>query len=176
MKRWAATLLAVVLLSVVVVVAGFPVFVQPRVDTPRAADAILVVGGDAPEARYLYGLELAHRGWAPHLVLSNPGGQVDQYCAEAGSDFTVECFQPDPPTTRGEARELGRLAAERGWQTVMVVTYTPHVSRARYLMERCFDGEVVMVGVPVDLSVPYWAWMYAYQGAGFVKAFVQRGC
>ncbi|CAJ1580298.1 YdcF family protein [[Mycobacterium] wendilense] len=176
MRRAAVTLLAVLLLAVVVVVGGYPVFVDPRADTPRPADAIFVVGGDAPEGRYLHGLELAHRGYAPTLVLSNPAGQVDEFCDEQGRDFTVECFTPDPPSTQGEARELGRLAAERGWQAVIVVTYTPHVSRARYLMERCFAGDLLMAEVPVQLSVPYWGWMYIYQGAGFAKALVQRGC
>lgn len=176
MKRVAAALLSLAVLAGLAAVAGYPVFVEPQVDKPRPADAILVVGGDAPQTRYREGLALARQGFAPHLLLSNPAGQVDEYCGSDGPGFSVECFAPDPGTTQGEARELGRLARERGWQTVIVVTYKPHVSRARYVMSQCFSGELVMVGVPTRLSVPYWAWMYVYQGAGFVKAFVQRGC
>ncbi|CAJ1497429.1 YdcF family protein [[Mycobacterium] burgundiense] len=176
MRRVAAALLSLAVLVGAVAAAGYPVFVAPQVDKPRPADAILVVGGDAPQTRYRAGLALARQGYAPHLVLSNPAGQVDQYCDSDGPGFSVECFEPVPPSTQGEARELGRLASERGWRTVIVVTYTPHVSRARYIMSQCFDGELVMVGVPTRLSVPYWAWMYVYQGAGFVKALAQRGC
>ncbi|OBF25118.1 hypothetical protein A5727_05490 [Mycobacterium sp. ACS4331] len=166
------------LLAIVVVVglAGYPVFVAPRVDDPRVADAILVVGGDGPAARVRHGLDLARQGWAPHVVLSNPGGQVGQLCNLDDPAFTVECFDPDPRSTLGEARELGRLAAERSWRTVIVVTYPPHISRARYIMGRCFDGEVIMSAAPLDLSIPYWVWMYLYQSAGYAKAWLHRGC
>ena len=173
MRRIAVALLAAV---VVAGLAGVPVFVRPQVDPPRTADAILVVGGDAPAPRVQRGFELARAGFARHVVLSNPGGQVARHCATRDPAFSVECFDPDPRSTRGEARELGRLAAERHWRTVIVVTYTPHISRARYIMGKCFDGDLVMDAVPVDLSVPYWAWMYLYQGAGFAKAVLLSGC
>lgn len=159
-----------------VAAAGYPVYVEPKVDKPRAADAILVVGGDAPEPRFRRGLELARQGLAPHLVLSNPGGQVQHHCNDDIAGVAVECFDPEPRSTLGEARKLGRLAAERNWRTVMVVTYTPHISRARYIMQSCFDGELVMVEVPIRLPVTSWAWMYLYQSAGYVKAFLGPGC
>ncbi|BBZ32033.1 YdcF family protein [Mycolicibacterium confluentis] len=173
MRRLVALLLAAV---VVVGVAGYPVFVSPQVDDVRAADAILVVGGDGPEARVRHGLDLARQGWARHVVLSSPGGQVAKYCSLDDPAFTVECFDPKPRSTLGEARELGRLAKERGWRTVIVVTYPPHISRARFIMDKCFDGELIMSAAPLDLSVPYWAWMYVYQSAGYAKAFLQSGC
>lgn len=179
MRRIAVIVLAVTVLVGVLAAAGYPVYVRPQADEPRPADAILVLGGDAPQARYRHGLDLARQGFAPHLVLSNPGGQVDRLCANPGADsggaFTIECFEPDPPTTLGEARELRRLADERGWDTVIVVTYTPHISRARYIAGQCFDGELIMAEVPVRLPAWYWAWMYVYQSAGYVKAFL-RGC
>ena len=56
------------------------------------------------------------------------------------------------------------------------MTYTPHVSRARYIVEKCFDGELIMAASPVRLSVLDWAWMYVYQTAGYVKSVLQGGC
>lgn len=173
LRRLVAVLVAVV---VVAVVAGYPVFVSPAVDSPRPADAILVVGGDGPSGRVRHGFDLARRGFAPHVVLSSPGGQVSSHCAAEDPAFTVECFDPSPRSTLGEGRELGRLARERGWRSVIVVTYPPHVSRARYIMSRCFDGELIMSAAPLRLSATEWAWMYLYQGAGYVKAFLHRGC
>jgi uncharacterized SAM-binding protein YcdF (DUF218 family) len=76
----------------------------------------------------------------------------------------------------GEARELRRMAHERHWRTVIVVTYTPHVSRARDIVEKCFDGELIMAAGPAQLSVLDWAWMYVYQTAGYVKSALQGGC
>lgn len=175
-RRWVGIAVALLLVGVVAGVAGYPVYVRPRVDPLRKADAILVVGGAAPQQRYRYGFELARQGWAPHLVLSNPDGQVGAACATRDPRFTVECFDPHPPTTLGEARELHRLAHERHWRTVIVVTYTPHVSRARYIVEKCFDGELIMAASPVRLSVLDWAWMYVYQTAGYLKSVLQGGC
>ena len=176
MRRLVRVFVAVAGLLVLVGFAGYPVYVRPQIDTLRRADAILVVGGDAPRARYRYGLELARQGWAPHLVLSNPSGQVDRACARRDERFTTQCFEPDPPTTLGEARELRRLAHENGWRTVIVVTYPPHVSRARYIIGKCFDGELIMAASPGRLSALGWAWMYVYQSAGYVKSFVQGSC
>lgn len=163
-------------LVVLAAVAGYPVYVRPQIDAVRPADAIFVVGGEAPLARYYYGLGLARDGWAPHLVLSDPAGALSDRCQDDEPGFTVECFVPDPTTTFGEARYLGRVASERGWRTVIVVTYAPHVSRARYIMHKCFDGQLIMTAAPTRLSVPYWAWLYVYQTAGYVKALFQRGC
>lgn len=160
--------------------AGYPVYVRPRVDAPRQADAILVLGGTAAGNRYLRGLELAHDGMAPSLVLSNPyrpaDPVVDAICAQSQPRFEVRCFAPEPRTTLGEGRALRRLAAERGWRTVMVVTSTSHISRARYILGKCFDGELVMVGTPSRHSPWDWAWLYAYHSAGYIKAWMQGAC
>lgn len=176
MRRLRAGMLVLLAAAVLTGAAGYPVYVRPQVDDLRPADAILVVGGDAPQGRYRHGLELARQGWAPLLVLSNPGGQMDRHCAGSEPGVRIECFEPQPRTTRGEARALRRMANERGWRTVIVVTYPPHVSRARYIMGRCFDGELVMTAAPTRLSPAGWAWMYLYQSAGFAKAFAERGC
>jgi uncharacterized SAM-binding protein YcdF (DUF218 family) len=71
---------------------------------------------------------------------------------------------------------LHRLASQYGWRTVIVVTFRPHISRARYILEHCFDGDLIMVESPSDLSVPRWAFEYAYQTAGYVRAVLQPGC
>lgn len=168
--------LIVVALVAAAVLAGYPVYVRPQVDAPAKADAILVVGGAAPVQRYRYGFKLAREGWAPHLLLSDPDGDMAGACARKWSGFTVECFTPDPRTTLGEARELGRLATRRNWRTVIVVTYPPHVSRARYIIGKCYSGRLIMAPSPAHLAVPDWAWMYVYQTAGYVKSLFQGGC
>jgi len=180
-RRAALQILAgVMTLGLVLGAAGYPVFVRPQTDQPRPADAILVLGGTASAQRYLTGLELAADGLAPALVLSNPyrprDPVLDALCAGQQPGFAVVCFAPEPRTTLGEGRELRRLAAENGWQSVIVVTSTPHVSRARYIIGKCFDGELVMVGTPARLSVAGWAWLYAYHGAGYVKSWLQGQC
>lgn len=175
-RRVGACVAAVVVIVAAAAAVGYPVYVEPWVDKPRAADAILVVGGDDPETRVQRGLELARQGFATRLVLSNPGGQVQHHCDATYPGVTVECFDPEPRTTLGEARTLRHLAIEHNWRTVIVVTYTPHISRARHIIGKCFDGDLLMVEVSVRLSVTDWAWMYLYQSAGYAKAFIRPSC
>ena len=178
-RRFRRVLVSVCLLLVVAVVAGLPVYVRPQVDRPRHADAILILGG--PDyRRYTFGLDLGAQGWAPNVVVSNPSGADDpwltRYCRIPHAGFELHCFVPDPPTTKGEGRELRRLASQHGWRTVIVVTLRPHISRARFILEQCFDGELVMVAIPVQLSVFEWTFNYVYQTAGYVRAVLQPGC
>jgi uncharacterized SAM-binding protein YcdF (DUF218 family) len=174
--RVATSISVLVLVVLVVAVAGYPVYVRPQVDPLRKADAILIVGGADPLPRYRYGFELAGQGWAPHLVVSDPDRQLTKACSATYRRFTVECFVPDPRTTLGEARELHRLAAERHWRTVIVVAYPPHISRARFIMDRCFDGQLIMAAAPSRLSIPDWVFMYGYQSAGYLKSLFAAGC
>ncbi|MFH5232758.1 YdcF family protein [Antrihabitans spumae] len=174
---------AVVFIVVVLALvgAGFPVFVRPQIDPLQRADVILVLGGYGTD-RYTYGIELARRGYAPVVLFSNPYGpdtdidEVREPCEFPPEGIALECFAPDPATTKGEARELRQLSEERGWTSVIVVTYLPHISRARYIIEQCFDGDVVMTPSREELSIGYWAWAYLYQTAGYVRALGNRSC
>ena len=145
--------------------AGFPVYVTPQVDALQRADAIFVLGGDG-YGRYTAALEHALQGLAPRVVMSNPAGKQDIWladlCEHQHYSFAVSCFEPEPATTAGEARELSRLATEEGWRRVIVVTFRPHVSRARYILKQCFDGE--------------WLWAYFYQTGAYVRAALEPAC
>jgi hypothetical protein len=178
-RRFRIASVSLCLALIAAVVAGVPVYVRPQIDSLRHADAILILGGPDYE-RYRYGLDLGTQGWAPNVVVSNPHGADDQwltrFCATPQTRFGLHCFTPDPPTTKGEGRELRRLASQHGWRTVIVVTLRPHISRARFILEQCFDGDLVMVAIPVRLSVPIWAFQYVYQTAGYARALVQPGC
>ncbi len=181
-RRFRRVLVSVCLMlvvAVVAVVAGLPVYVRPQVDPLRHADAILILGG--PDyRRYTFGLDLSAQDWAPNVVVSNPKGTDDawltRFCATPQAGFDLHCFIPDPPSTKGEGRELRRLASQHGWRTVIVVTLRPHISRARFILEQCFDGDLVMVAIPVQLSVFEWAFHYGYQTLGYVRAMLQPGC
>ena len=160
------------------VAGGWPVYVRPQIDALRHADAIFVLGG-IDHDRFTLGTDLAKHGWAPTVVLSTPTPRapwLTQFCTTVQPRFKVRCVIPDPSTTKGEGRELRRLAAENNWRTVIVVTFRPQISRARYILEQCFDGQLVMVASPTNLSVAEWASQYVYQTAGYVRAAVERGC
>ena len=174
--RW--VVVPVCLLLIAAVISGLPIYVRPQVDPLRHADAILVIGGDG-FSRYPFGVDLGMQGWAPKVVLSNPGTdnkRLTKACNTPHSGIELICFVPDPPTTRGEGRELRRLAERYRWRSVIVVTFTPHISRARFILQRCFDGELIMVASPTHISLLDWPAEYVYQTAGYVRAALQPGC
>ncbi|WP_084727360.1 YdcF family protein [Rhodococcoides yunnanense] len=168
------TLFSLVAAVVVAIIAalGHPVYVDPVVDQPKHADAIVVLGGSADDRNSL-GLELAEEGYASTLVYSDPYGSAStltDICTHGSPDFTVECFDPDPGTTRGEGREIRDLARREGWSSIIVVTSTPHISRARYIIDKCWSGDMAFVASTTDRNVFEWAWEYVYQSAGYARA------
>ena len=171
--RW--VLLPIWLLVITVVIGGLPVYVRPQVDPLRHADAILVLGGKG-FSRYPFGIDLGLQGWAPNVILSNPGTDnewLTKECNTPHSRIELDCFVPDPPTTLGEGRELRRLAERYRWRRVIVVTFTPHISRARFILQRCFGGEIIMVASPTHISLREWPVEYVYQTAGYIRAALQ---
>ncbi|RDI46325.1 YdcF family protein [Nocardia mexicana] len=172
------TLVALAALIGALAAAGLPVYVHPQTDPLRPADAIVVLGGTAYE-RFDIGLDLARRGLAPELLISRSTGAddsvMDRYC-DGGYPFHVDCFVPDPWTTQGEAQEIARRAQRFGWRHLIVITNVPHVSRARYIVGKCFPGELTMVASPAESGLRYWAWMYVRQSASYVRAFFSNEC
>ena len=70
-----------------------------------------------------------------------------------------------------------RLAYERGWKHVIVVSWNYHLVRARYIFGQCFDGTVTMRAVPraYDFERCRVGGVYLYQYSGLAKAAV-LGC
>jgi uncharacterized SAM-binding protein YcdF (DUF218 family) len=160
------------------VALGWKVYGHPQTDPLRHADAIVVLGG-TPYERFDLGLKLAQQGYAPYLLISQSTGandrKMDPYC-HGHFTFTVKCFIPDPWTTEGEARELRADADRYGWHHVIVITFTPHVSRARYIVGKCFDGDITMIASPAPSGFQFWTWMFIRQSGSYVKAFLTPGC
>jgi uncharacterized SAM-binding protein YcdF (DUF218 family) len=126
----------------------------PEEQAPRHADAVVVLAGD--HLRLGKALELMARRVAPTLVISDgraPGWYRANRLCDGRARFRVVCFEPRPYSTRGEAREVARLARSRGWRSVVVVTSRYHVTRARLLFDRCVDVRVSVTGATYRRSL-----------------------
>ncbi|MBY6537513.1 YdcF family protein [Rhodococcus sp. BP-349] len=162
-------------------IAGYLVYTRASEDPLARVDAIIVLGGEH-DGREQYGIDLAESGLADVVVLSDPYRPDDvvmrHMCNSPRESFVVMCARPTPSTTRGEALFTQELAAEHGWETVMVISWRYHLPRARYIFGQCFSGRVITRAVPraYDFSMVDWAFTYAYQTAGFVKAVVEGPC
>ncbi|WP_062521748.1 ElyC/SanA/YdcF family protein [Demequina silvatica] len=179
MKR---LLILAVALAGAVALIGLPLYVFPAHDEPRAVDAVYVIGPPtAPR------IELAEQmiadGLTDTMVVSL--GEWDQErdkwpeaaaVCDSAQTYEVLCTEPDPFTTRGEARWLHSLVEDEGWESVAVITTTPHLTRTRVIMERCWDGDIAYLSSGEHLDPWYWAYHYAYQSAAFVKVWLEDGC
>jgi uncharacterized SAM-binding protein YcdF (DUF218 family) len=145
---------------------------------PAHADAVVVLSGGL-NRRLDPALAIVRRGVAHVLVISGAFHQnwprAVRLCDRGGAGFRVICFNPSPFSTRGEAREIARLAALYRWRRVVVVTSTFHVTRARMLIRRCYHGRLWMVGA----SSPNWRkpeeWALE-TGKLLVQITTERGC
>ncbi len=177
MKRAFRVIVALPVLCAIVLAVWLVQFVWPSTDEPGRADAVVVLSGDHGE-RLAEGLRLMEIGVAPTLVLNGTPDlvQVLELC-RGGQPFEVICLRPHPDSTRAEARAAGRLASERRWKRMVVVTTTYHVTRARLLFSRCFDGAIGMVAA----TPPYGRTKGARQviheslGVGY-SVTLARGC
>lgn len=173
----------IVLLVVLGLVLGWLItvavlFAWPRQGSPTHADAVVVLsGGKGP--RLARGLGLVERGVAPVLVISDGWDpdwpEANRLCAGRPAGFKVVCLRPSPYSTRGEARGVARLAAARGWRSVVLVTSTYHVSRARMLFERCLEGDVQAVGAHYPLGEALYAFVSETAKLGY-ELTLARGC
>jgi uncharacterized SAM-binding protein YcdF (DUF218 family) len=166
-----ATIVAWLLLCMLVVE-------HPTINKLTHADAVVVLG--PPEGdRIAEAASVVDRHLTSELVISGASRhywQAYRLCTHPPADVKVTCFAPLPRTTRGEAEEVGRLAAQHHWQTVIVVTSKYHVSRARMLFGRCFSGRLEVVSSAGKLSAAHWAYQYLYQTGGYARAFAHRSC
>lgn len=153
-------------------------FATPSLDRPTRSDTVIVLAGDRTP-RLDRGLALMRAGVARTLVISDGHDPLwpaaNRLCDAGGEGFRVVCFRPDPYSTRGEARGFAQLARANGWRSVVVVTSTFHVTRARLLFRRCFDGLVEGVGAHASLGRSKFNYVTEV-GKLLVQITVQRGC
>jgi uncharacterized SAM-binding protein YcdF (DUF218 family) len=145
---------------------------------PRA-DAVVVLGGGirprlAPRStvelneagdRLLTGLRLMRQGRAPTLVVS--GGRIGLAAddpsppeALAARSLAIELglapkaivTNPRSRTTAEEAQDIGRLARQRGWQSVLLVTSATHLPRAMASFQRL--SGLRLIPVACDFQLP----------------------
>lgn len=155
----------VLTLFVAWILVGVSVFVYPSDDSFQDVDAVFVLGPATYPRIVIANDIISSRGGDIPLIVSEPAGA-------ACYDDSRVCVAPDPSTTAGEAAALRNQAEELGFERPAVVTFTPHVARARFILSRCYGDDVAVVGVREPLSFGEMAYEFIYQTAAFAKAIV----
>lgn len=149
------------------------ILVWPPEGMPARVSAIVMLAG--PGVRLPVALQLADDHRAPVLVVSQGYGGYGSPCPPRPPGIELICFDPVPPTTRGEAEYIGRLAKKYHWTSVVVVTSRPQATRAQLLVERCFAGAVYSATGPLPMRS--WPYQIVYGWGALAKAlFVDRTC
>ncbi len=169
---------------------------------PAAADAIVVLSGGVsadgmlPQQgldRVLKAVQLSRQRAAPVIVLTRERKRVNGKWVTAGSDQERIVSLAGSPTiatglassTRDEAVRVARLARERGWKRIIVVTSAFHARRACATFEKvgllvsCVpadsrDVAVLSLTEPDDRLRAFAMWSYEvagtlrYRAAGWI--------
>lgn len=105
----------------------------------QKADAIVLLAGDRYH-RVAKAAELYHAGYAPRIVLTSnadnwdygslPSRKLVAALLEYGVPEQDILWEETAPHTRAEADRTLRIAQERGWKTLLIVTTEYHQYRA----------------------------------------------
>ena len=125
------------------------------VDEPlEHADALVVLSDDNFYAdRASHAAQLFREGVAPTVVASGRRLRPNAGISELMEHDLVERGVPkekilrlshDADSTREEAASLAKLAEERHWKGIVVVTSNYHTRRARYIFKRVFPAGITV--------------------------------
>ena len=151
-------------------------------DVLQKSDAIIVLSADNFYAdRATRSAEIYRQGLAPVVVAS--GERLRPYAgiAELMEHDLIERgvpkekimrFAHDSDSTREEAESLAKLAKEKKWKSVIIVTSNYHTRRARYIFEKIFPENIsVKVAAARDGDFDPQSWFEKRRG---IKLFFRE--
>lgn len=152
-------------------IASTAIFAHPSNDTTETADVIFVIGPPT-HLRLLEATRLLSEGVSNRLLVSVYRQKYTKEGLPVCEMPETDCLIAAPSTTKGEAQLLQDYLERTETESALVLTFTPHVARTRYIFERCVDAHVSVRGVDEEMDASKWAFQYAYQTAAFAKAVI----
>lgn len=172
-RGWRRALIAALVLVAAFAAATARLLVWPAQGMPPRVDAIIMLAG--PGDRLSVATELAREHKAATLVVSQGWEGYGGPCPPAITGVKLICFDANPGNTRGEAEFASHLTKQYHWNSVVLVTTRAQDTRARIMMNRCYDGSIYVVTAPLPWND--WPYQIAYGwGALFKAVALQRAC
>ena len=170
-RGWVIALALFVAMAVAGVAIMVSAYVFPAVAAPPARADVIYVIGPPTEGRTALAERLRSDGVADDILISVPlEGEQSAAKLSICQERHVTCEHPDPFTTAGE---MALLNARYGPEaSAVVITFTPHVSRTRFIAAQCAAPRVTVIDVQVPIDLGDWLYQFAYQTGGFAKAII----
>jgi hypothetical protein len=133
---------------------------------------------DGPGDRLGAAMNLARGHRASMLAVSRGSSYwgTSRPCAPPVTGVKVLCFNPNPPTTQGEAEFAGRLAKRYHWKTIVMVTITAQITPGRIWLSRCLPG-VTIYAVSASLPAQQWPRVLFHEWGALLNAeLLHRSC
>ena len=151
-------------------------------DSPRASDAIVVLGDDNYGGdRATKAAELIKAGWSPRVIAS--GRYLRSYASIADLErhdlidrgvpaSAIVPFPSHAENTREECTAIGELIGARKWKHFLVVTSNYHTRRADFICSRLLpEGTDLHVVAAPDAEYNTSNWWHSRKG---VKIFLHE--
>ena len=147
------------------------------VDAFSQADAIVAQGGDGSDfSRVRHAIRLFNEGHAPVVVFSGGISLKDAGLACSSAQLSLEAAQelglPDgaaiiasgAQSTYDEAMNLGRLAQQHGWHSLIVVTDSFHTRRAARTFRALLPDATIYLSAAPDPNYDAGRWWQTEEG------------
>lgn len=168
-RGWVIAVALVLAMAVAGLAIMIPAYVYPAAAAPPARADVIYVIGPPTEGRIALAERLRSEGVADDILISVPSeGEQSAAKLSVCQERDVTCGHPDPFTTAGEMALLNTRYGPEA--SAVVITFTPHVSRTRFIAAQCAEARVTVVDVPTSLDLGQWIYQFAYQTGGFAKA------
>jgi uncharacterized SAM-binding protein YcdF (DUF218 family) len=143
---------------------GYLVNAEP----PRKSDVIFVLGGDSAGNRILKAASLVREGYAPHAIISGPGGFYGFHECDFAIPFAVKAgypesyfvhFEHDARSTMEESAATVAELRRVGARSVILVTSDYHTRRAGKIFRAAapdIDWNVVAAPDPYFSARGWW--------------------
>jgi len=180
-RRWVALFVFVLVVGIATTAfVNAAAFLEAPGGAPARADAVMVLGGGFGD-RERRAAEIYRDGLAPLLVLMGMEDAVNdkeidylhwraKVLTRAGVPEGALLIDPQSTTSMREAAYGAKLARERRWKRVIVVSDPPHMRRLSIVWGRALEGSGVEL-VLVPSRAAWWTpeqWWSNDKCAGFV--------
>ena len=128
-------------------------------DTPRRADAIVVISGGGLE-RPEKGIALFKEGFAPLVIFSGAAREGEVSNAEAmgalaqkqGVESNQIILEEESRDTFENARNVAEIVRNRNLKSILLVSSSYHQRRAFILFQRALGKDISIINVPAQTS------------------------